>query len=487
MGLSLYDLVVRFLRLASHLYFLEIRASGRSNVPSQGPVLLAANHPNSILDAFLLATQMPRRIHYLARSGLFRYPVLAQLFRQLGAVPIYRAHETASSAERNREAFDKVHSLFERGGCVGIFPEGRNSLKGQVTDLRTGAARLALSAEARQDFSLGLVIVPVGLNLENRELLMSSVLLRCGEPIRVADYAELHERDPDGAIDQLTADIQASLRRQTLHIEDRRLGDLVDALATIFGEDLSIRFETDGDAVEQPSRAFPKRWLWKLVDWYRRSSPAAGRALQGRVLGRQHISEVLSQTAVREPEAIEDLRNRVARYRDHLSQTELKRVQDHSLRVPVRERLLRSRMTLYTIIMAPLALFGLVHNIVPYLLTKWLAQLGRDEAVRAFAYFGLGVITFIASYALVGTWLWRYSDSGVGGVLLYLLALPPTGFAALHYRRNVLAYRDKILVRALIWNRRELVELLREERNALLARFGSLARRHALQSGANSP
>jgi len=474
---SLYQAVVRFLQLASHLYFLEVRASGRNHVPRQGPVLLAANHPNSVLDAFLLATQTPRPIHYLARSGLFKNRLVATFLRRMRAIPVYRAAESKDSQQRNEAVFARVHELFEEGGCVGVFPEGRNSPGSRVAALRTGSARMALGAEARNGWSLGLVIVPVGLNYENRELLMASVLLRFGEPIRVADYAAQYREDPEAATDQLTADIQNALRGQALHIEDRRLDTLVNQLSEAFGQDLPDPEPDEATVETSKPPSFFKRWLWRLVDWYRRSSPSEGRAFEARVVSRQRIARVLSRAEIYEPHSVAALRQRVDRYRDHFRQIETRRVLDQSLKEPVRERLIRLRMTLYTVLMAPVAAFGLVHNLVPYVITRWLARLARDEPVRAFAYFGVGVLAFTATYVTIGVWQWRAGDMHIAAILLYVAALPPTGFAALHYRRNILIYRHKILVRTLFWDRRELIQLLRAERAELMAQFAELAAR----------
>ena len=475
--MRLYGAVIRFLRVVNELYFVEIRSTGREHVPDKGPVILAANHPGSILDSIVMATQIHRTINYLARSGLFRFRLLAALFRRLGAVPIYRSHETADSIQRNEEVFAKVHELLDEGGCIGIFPEGRNSPPTRIGPLRKGAARIALSAEARKDGKLGLVVVPVGVNFENRGFLMSAVLLRFGAPIKVADYLDLYRRDQSAALIRLTEDIKHALSQQVLTIEDVRLGQLVDELAAVFGDELGRRFEsTTGSAGKTPPRQrLIKRWLWQLAAWYRRSTPESGRAFVLRMHSRQHIRDVLVAAWQTSPRQVVALRNRLERYKDHLRQTELREALDHAFEEPVRQRLIRLRMTLYSVLMAPIALFGFVHNIVPYLLARGLGRLGKDEAVRAFTLFGSGVLAFAGAYFLIGYGLWQYSELTLPQTLLYVAALPPTGFAALRYRRNVLIYRDRILVRTIFWNQRELVDLLRRERRVLHRMFLGLS------------
>ena len=321
------------------------------------------------------------------------------------------------------------------------------------------------------------MIVPAGVNLEHREFLGSAVLLRFGRPIRVADYAELHRQDPESAVVRLTDDVQNALRRQTLHLEDERLARLVDELVDSLGGSLGEL--ADLPPPQPPERKrFIKRWLGRISGLYRRGSAAASAEFQRRVYTRQFISEVVVRAWRADPERVSELRLSVERYIDHLRQTEVRQVLAESMGQPVTGRLLRLKMTAYAILMAPIALFGLVHNLLPYLFARLGALLIRDEAIRLFSYFGLGVIGFGGWYALIGWWLWQESELGMAGTLIYLALLPPTGFVALRYRRNVLRYRDRILVRTLFWDQRELVELLRTERSRIQDQFVILADRY---------
>lgn len=478
--MKLYRPIVRLFAIFSHLYFTSIRSHGQERIPESGPLILAANHPTSILDAILLATQNQRKIHFLAKSGLFRNHFVAGLLYGVGAIPVYRSHETRDAGSRNVEVFEKVYELFERGGCLGIFPEGSNSPARGIGEVRPGSARMALGAEARNDYRLGLKILPVGLNFENRELFMSAVLLRYAAPIRVADYAELHRKDPEEAVARLTEHLQESLRRQTMHVESDQIRQLATDLSGALGHEPVKARLGDADAAEteprKPSRL--KRWIWKLLDWYRPDEGEVSAPLETRLQNEQYLTDILTRATTQDPGAVRALRRQVDRYQAHLRQTELSQLVKQSLNEPVRERLIRLRMTIYAIAMAPLALFGLLHNAAPYLFTKYTARLNRDEAIRAFAYFGIGFLAFIISYGGFGFWLWYSVGMGWKGVLGYLATLPPTGFITLRYRRDILVYRDKILVRTFFWNQKELLELLQRERQEVVERFQALAVAH---------
>jgi len=477
--MNLYRLLVRFFRIVNQLYFTEVHTVGRGRVPAGRPLIIAANHPSSILDSILLGTQVPRKIHYLAGSKLFRWPVLARLFRHLGAIPVYRRDETRDHGERNVEMFETVYRLLEQGGCVGIFPEGRNSPDAHVRALRTGTARIALGAEARNEYRLESRIVPVGITFEDREFLTSAVLISFGEPIRPADYAALHRTDPEGAVRKLTAALQTALRREALHIEDRQLGPLVNDLSAILAHELATGRGLSASELEaqSPPVSLIKRPLLGVLGWYRRGSAAKGRVVEARAHNRRHVGAVLNHAIQREPAAVEELRNRVDRYKDHVDQARLRRTLRDSIGEPVRGRLLRLRMTLYAVAMAPVALYGLVHNAAPFLLTWWASRGFPDEGTRLFAAFGFGVLFFLGTHAGFGLWAWNAMHLDAAWAVAYAASLPPTGIVALSYRRNVLVYRDAILIRTWFWNHRELAHLLHQERQGIIEQFHALAGR----------
>ena len=481
--MRLYSLLVRLFRAITRLYFAEVHVSGAHQVPASGPVILAANHPGSILDAVLLSTQTRRPIRYLARSGLFRWPILATVFRQLGAIPVYRARETSDHARRNTEMFARVHALLEHGGCIGIFPEGRNSPHGRVGELRTGTARIALEAERRNGYRLGLSIVPVGIAFERRAFLMSAVVLRFGRPIRVERLAGRYREEPEEAVLQLTGELQAALRRQASQAYDQRLHELAADLAEIHGQRLPPG--TSDASAAAPATARRSGWLKRarraLLRLYRRSTPAARRTSATRVHGRERIARLLARAEVHEPAAVAALRKQVERYQRHLGQARLRQSLSTALDAGVRTRLLRLRMTAYAVLMAPIALFGLVHNGPPYLLTAWIAALFRDPAVRAFAQFGVGVLAFGATYGGIAAACLYGGALSAPWLIAYIASLPPTGMVALEYRRTLLVYRDRILLRTFLWNRAELLALLRHERAVILARLNAMAARYRMR------
>ncbi|MFP4214204.1 MAG: 1-acyl-sn-glycerol-3-phosphate acyltransferase [Desulfohalobiaceae bacterium] len=476
--MQLYSILRNIMRIAAHLYFVDIQSTGKEHVPGKGPLILAANHPGSILDAVLLSAQVPRRISYLAKSELFRYPFLSTLFNRLGVIPIYRPSQMVDHSQRNVQAFQKVYQVLLEQGCIGIFPEGRNSPHRQVAELRSGTARMALGAEAENNSQLGVGIVPVGLSFESRELLLSSVLLSFAPPIWVADYAGLYQQDPEQAVRALTRDLQQSLRQQALHVEDLRLGQLVADLSAILLPEPALQNSAPEaeQAEKRADQAARSHWQ-RLTSWFR---PVARKKqdLHLALRTRQSTSQVLAQASARQPEAIEALRRDVERYKDHLAQARLREDLSQQCQHPVQERLIRLRMTLYALLMAPLALLGFVHNILPYLLTLGTARIFKEEAIRGFAYFALGIFFFSLCYLLYLGLFWQYVTSSLPWCFVYLAALPCTGFACLRYRRTIMRYRDQILVRTFFQSKEHVRSRLQQERQRIISSFQELRKQH---------
>jgi 1-acyl-sn-glycerol-3-phosphate acyltransferase len=141
-----YDTLRTVLGSAARAYFEKIEVHHAERIPERGPLLVAANHPAALTDALVLAPSLPRRFHFVAYSGMFRWP-LGWLLRLSGTVPVYRQRDAAEDVHRNEETFRACSSVFEDGGAVLIFPEGHSLHDRQIERLRTGTARMAFAYE----------------------------------------------------------------------------------------------------------------------------------------------------------------------------------------------------------------------------------------------------------------------------------------------------------------------------------------------------
>jgi 1-acyl-sn-glycerol-3-phosphate acyltransferase len=133
-----------FLPLFRLLFAVEYH--GLENVPSEGAVIIAGNHP-SYLDPVLVMLPVKRPIRFMAWDALFKIPLMGSVIRALGAFPV------DLRKGKGEAAFQQALRVLKRGDVLGIFPEGQRSEQGPMGELRTGVARLALET--------GAAIVPV--------------------------------------------------------------------------------------------------------------------------------------------------------------------------------------------------------------------------------------------------------------------------------------------------------------------------------------
>ncbi|KAI9105859.1 hypothetical protein DFS34DRAFT_601190 [Phlyctochytrium arcticum] len=98
--------------------------------------------------------------------------------------------------------FDAVTERLERGGCIGIFPEGGSHDRPELLPLKAGVALMALTAMAR-NADLNVQIVPVGLNYFHADKFRSRAVIEFGDPIQIP--VELVEQYARGGADKRTA------------------------------------------------------------------------------------------------------------------------------------------------------------------------------------------------------------------------------------------------------------------------------------------
>jgi len=124
---------------AAFWFFSSIQVNGVENLPSEGPVVLAANHMTNF-DVFPMQFVLPRPIFFIGKEELFRNPILDWFLRQLGGFPVYRG-------SHDQWAISHAQEVLQHGQVLGIFPEGKRNKGTGLRPAKTGAARLALAVD----------------------------------------------------------------------------------------------------------------------------------------------------------------------------------------------------------------------------------------------------------------------------------------------------------------------------------------------------
>jgi len=146
---SLYYLPDFFLRLFVMIFtrlFYRINISGISNVPSEGPALIVANH-TSLIDAMCLLASQPRRIRFIMEREYIEKSriILRFLFKLMGVIPISKKGKPKDIIQ----AIQRARKALQEGYLVGIFPEGTLSRTGHMLPFKEGYLKITKNTAAK--------------------------------------------------------------------------------------------------------------------------------------------------------------------------------------------------------------------------------------------------------------------------------------------------------------------------------------------------
>jgi 1-acyl-sn-glycerol-3-phosphate acyltransferase len=182
--------VVRVVLTPILIVFYRTRCIDSDKVPLEGPAVVTPNH-FSFFDHFFVAVYLRRKVHFMAKSQLFKRPAQF-IFTHGGVFPVLRGR-------RDEEAFKTAHSILGRGGLVVMYAEGGRSRSGDLGEAKPGIGRIALES--------GAPIVPTAIagsaEVRNwKKLQFPKVTVQYGDPI-VFERVE----DPTREQAQAAADI----------------------------------------------------------------------------------------------------------------------------------------------------------------------------------------------------------------------------------------------------------------------------------------
>jgi 1-acyl-sn-glycerol-3-phosphate acyltransferase len=208
--------------IGTRIYFRRLAVLGKENLAHvDGPVIIVANHPSTLMDVLLPGAYIPRVMFFLANYGLFKNPVSGWILSRLYCIPVKRKEDVEEGAQRdNDNAFEMSFEHLTKGGALFIAPEGVSYMNRYVRPLKTGTARIALGAEARNIGNLGLKILPVGMSYNTPNLFRSNAVMRFGAPIQVTDWLPAWRENGPSTVDQLTEHIENQLKTLSIHTRD---------------------------------------------------------------------------------------------------------------------------------------------------------------------------------------------------------------------------------------------------------------------------
>ncbi|MDQ3687166.1 MAG: 1-acyl-sn-glycerol-3-phosphate acyltransferase [Acidobacteriota bacterium] len=276
-------IITAVLRFALRIFFRRIEVAGLERVPDGGALIFVLNHPNGLVDPAFLLCHAPRPVSFLAKSTLFKAPILGFFVRALDAIPVYRKQDAGEDTSRNHETFARAHQLLTSGGTIAVCPEGVSHSEPSLRPLKSGAARIALGAAStntKSGAALNLQIVPAGLYYTAKTSFRSAALLYFGDPISVAPIAlDADGEPPREAVRELSDRIANALREATLNADHHEALQTVARAERIFSS-------ADDAPEEERSLAQELSLRRRFVEGYafhRTQSPERLAALDARI------------------------------------------------------------------------------------------------------------------------------------------------------------------------------------------------------------
>ena len=446
-------------------------------LPPDGPLILCANHVNALVDGLVIQAVCPRPIHPIARSGLFRNPLLRPILTFIQAVPIYRRHQPkpdggpiqkmidqhhARIGDRNERSFRKLYELLANGRVILIFPEGQSHSDPSLRPLKTGAARLALGHLERTGQTVP--VVPVGLLFTDKGRFRAGTLLQVGEPV-IFELREDEDGDEGGdeagegvgdavteaQVRRYTEEIDEALKQVTLNMESWEDKALMDVLQQYFHPSLTVPSESGSHEPLGERPSLSRRFL-----------------SYQRIL---HVRETLRSVC---PERVEQLRVELLRFERLCARYG---VRDHHLELRYTPSIVGKwlvRNLLFLLLVVPLGLWGLVNSGIPYFLTVKASQLSaraRDHYDTAGMLWGLFFfLAFWGAQTAAVFWFW-----GLWPAVGYGASLPITASVALKLGRERRRVLDESRVFWLFVLRKSVKGYLRDRRDDLEVEVEELA------------
>jgi 1-acyl-sn-glycerol-3-phosphate acyltransferase len=398
-----YRIVRHLARALLALFYHRIEVTGLEHVPAHGPLIVAANHHNALVDPMLLLAAVPRRLAPLAKAPLFRHPLIGPFLWLVGALAVDRRQEGGTDPARNAGLFAAATGALRRGGGILIFPEGVSQPEPVLMTVRTGTARMLLETEAAGPEPAGVTLLPVGLVFhEPGTFRAGRALVLIGPPVPTADCVALHATAPEAAVRQLTDRLAQALARQFVEADDRGTLGLLRVVEAVWQQ------EHPGALGSEPARVARMQEAMAAYRQLRARDPERAAALRGRVEAYARDLETAGMAGA------------------DLSRTYPART---VLRYAVREggALLLG--------LAP-ALVGIALHVVPYRLTgavvRWLARSADEEATDKIA---AGVVLYPVCWLAEG-WLAAWLGGG-WAVAIFAAVLLPAGFFAIAWRQRL--------------------------------------------------
>ena len=171
----IYQLVSKLFVLPIYKFVFRGHLIGRENIPQQNSFIMVSNH-GSLLDPPLLGHALGCNISFMAKSELFKVPLLGFIIKACGAYPVKRGIV-------DKNTIKTACKKLSNDNCIGIFIDGTRQKNGRVNKPKQGAALLAFKNQK--------LLLPVAIVNSHRLIgfkffipFFSKIIIKVGKPVQ---------------------------------------------------------------------------------------------------------------------------------------------------------------------------------------------------------------------------------------------------------------------------------------------------------------
>tara|TARA_B100000508_G_C11465858_1_gene282490 strand:+ start:36004 stop:37323 length:1320 start_codon:yes stop_codon:yes gene_type:complete len=431
----LYRLLKFVIGIGIRLYYKEIRINNKKYLKSGGkPMIIVANHPNTLMDAWVIGMVCNQPIYYMAKATLFDSSFKLKLLRSLNMIPINRKGEGTIKGVDNQDSLSECYKILSEGKTLVIFPEGTSYKERVLRKLKTGTARIALETEHLNDWKLDVQIVAVGLNYSQQERFQSDILIDIDKPRNVQQYKEEYETDKRAAAQRLTSSIRKRLEDVLVTVESQDEELLVDQIYRV----LNTKYSNSEKGVNKEVKEM------------------------------KEITKRLDEIKILQPWLLEEIKIKIKSINWKLEKMHIRTdFLDRKFRSIAFFRQIMISI-LFVLIALPIALFGVIHNIFQYLFADWLVpKISTDIEYYAPLAILVGIVLYPLIYTGAAIGAYHLFDLNWYSLLIYIVLMPLTGLFAYwfaKYLRNI-SYQWQYML--LLVDRKQTLKELQQEKGRL--------------------
>lgn len=320
---------------ALHVFFKRIKTI---NPPKErlGRTFFVANHPSSFMDPLIPTAMNNPVVHFMARADIYE-GLLKHVYHNTHILPVYRQQDGGDGQAKNEVVFQWVAKEVKRKKNILVFAEGFTDdvFIRSLKPIKKGFARMAFIALEELNWEEPVFLQSFGMNYTHPHKFRSEILMCYSEKILLNDFREEYEINPNKVITDVTKLGEDMLLKQMTYLEHKEQSD--------FHENL-MRLSRKGMNYENTDFSIP---------------------LEARFKYSQQLAEWLNTQNV---EQFIPLSDSIAAYFEEL---EAKNINENDVfEFSEHGKLSNFKKYLFNIFLAPVALLGLVHGWISYLIIK---------------------------------------------------------------------------------------------------------------------